>query len=35
LFDTNAIARQLEEAYKLMMQRYEMELLPQGFDVKP
>lgn len=35
LFDTNSIARQLEEAYKLMMQRYEMELLPTGFDVKP
>lgn len=33
LFDTNSIARQLEEAYKLMMQRYEMELLPLGFDV--
>jgi predicted O-linked N-acetylglucosamine transferase (SPINDLY family) len=34
LFDTSAIARQLEEAYKLMMQRYEMELLPVDFDVK-
>lgn len=35
LFDTKAIARQLEAAYDQMMRRYENQLKPIGFDVQP
>ena len=35
LFDTKSIAKHLEMAYALMMERYEAGLKPEGFDVRP